>query len=175
MCRVESGACKYCRSLKIPCEASVKTRKRPFYRVSGEVYEYSIKLLRRFVPEDELPELTVDNIQGFLQKLDTRSDTSRSTSPREGQPRELSLEELPPRESLPKELPPRELPATEIPSENEGTAASAEPDLTNETMAADEHPVLQEELGCLLLDSMGKYRMSLMWLARDVTSLDSPC
>lgn len=147
ICRVESGTCKYCRSLNIPCEASVKSRKRPFYRVSGEVYEYSIKLLRRFVPEEELPELTVDNIQAFLQKLDTRSEASPSTPPRELQPIELS----------PKELPPRELPY-----ENEGTPAPAEPDLTNETMEADEHPVLQEELGCLLLDSMGKYRMFLI-------------
>lgn len=30
----------------------------------------------------------------------------------------------------------------------------------NDVMEADEHPLLQEELGCLLLDSMGKYRPS---------------
>lgn len=110
----------------------MKSRKRPFYRVSGEVYEYSIKLLRRFVPEDELPELTVENIQDLLQKLDTKSETSSNPPP------------------LPKELPP---------SENGSALGPPEPDAPTETMEADEHPVLQEELGCLLLDSMGKYRM----------------
>lgn len=133
----ESGACHYCRSLNIPCEASVKSRKRPFYRVSGEVYEYSIKLLRRFVPEEELPELTVENIQDLLRKLDGKSET----------------------------LPRHPSPENKLPAENGGSPAPAESASANETMEADEHPVLQEEQGCLLLDSMGKYRMLLAYPA----------
>jgi hypothetical protein len=131
--RVETGACLYCKSLNLSCEASTKSRKRPFYRVSGEVYEYSIKLLRRFVPEEELPELTVENIQDLLQKLDTESSEAQSNPPSSSRIREL-------------------------PTEPESTLVPTSSDDNNETMEGDEHPVLQEELGCMLLDSMGKYR-----------------
>lgn len=75
----ETGACQYCRSIGIPCEADPRSRKRPFYRVSGDVYDHSIKLLRRFVPEDALPELTVDNIQALLQKLDSDANYTPGT------------------------------------------------------------------------------------------------
>ena len=143
----ESGACHYCRSLNIPCEASVKSRKRPFYRVSGEVYEYSIKLLRRFVPEEELPELTVENIQDLLQKLDGKSETL---------PHHLS-------------------PENDVAPEDGSSPAPAESASANETMEADEHPVLQEEQGCLLLDSMGKYRMLLICPALHGRPKDPPC
>lgn len=129
---LETGACNYCRSLNLHCEASVKSRKRPFYRVSEDVYEHSIKLLRRFVSEEELPDLTVENIQDLLHKLDNASDTSQRSLPSS---------------------------TTAAPVEGEGARPVADADEANETMEADEHPVLQEELGCLLLDSMGKYRL----------------
>ena len=43
---------------------------------------------------------------------------------------------------------------------NETQIVHGEPVGSNDMMEADEHPLLQEELGCLLLDSMGKYRLS---------------
>lgn len=110
---------------------NARSRKRPFYRVSGEAYEYSIKLLRHFVPEDQLPELNVESIQSFLRQLDRASDT----------------------------IPYLPAPAGELTVENEDTAVPVDTGGTNETMEVEEHPVLQEELGCMLLDSMGKYRM----------------
>lgn len=98
------------------------------------MYEHSIKLLRRFVSEEELPDLTVENIQDLLHKLDNGSDTA--------QPSISSNIAV----------------ASVASVENEGARPPADADEANETMEADEHPVLQEELGCLLLDSMGKYR-----------------
>ncbi|PKS06130.1 hypothetical protein jhhlp_007447 [Lomentospora prolificans] len=116
--------------MNLPCESSIKSRKRPFYRVSGEVYDYSIKLLRRFVPEDELPELTVEKIQELLQKLDRAPSTVSTASATIVEPQ----------------------------VEDEETVVPAPTDGIHDTMEPDEHPVLQEEQGCLLLDSMGKYR-----------------
>ncbi len=198
----ETGACQYCRSLGIPCEADPKSRKRPFYRVSGEVYEHSIKLLRRFVPEEALPELTVEKIQALLGKLDSgASDASATPAPsaqltgdEQGpagsdgidagqQPR---LRDLDSGLSHASKTPAR--PATALPpSDNESGSrhsgpaviADQQPQLhpsktpaaeagldppagSPDVMEADEHPLLQEELGCLLLDSMGKYRSSLV-------------
>ncbi|SPO07712.1 uncharacterized protein DNG_10407 [Cephalotrichum gorgonifer] len=133
---IETGSCHYCRSVNLTCEASVKSRKRPFYRVSGEVYEYSIKLLRRFVPEDELPELTVENIQDLLQKLDDRPPVPVRTPPITSGGGVLSVEN----------------------GDSLGPAAEADADGTTETMEPEEHTSLQEEFGCMLLDSMGRYR-----------------
>ncbi|KAK4041874.1 fungal-specific transcription factor domain-containing protein [Parachaetomium inaequale] len=134
--KAKTGACQYCRTLGIPCEADPKSRKRPFYRVSGEVYEHSIKLLRRFVPEESLPELTVDNIQAILRKLDSGANhTPETPAPRAA--------------ALPPALPPGDDEAGLVPGDPVGS---------NDVMEACEHPLLQEELGCLLLDSMGKYR-----------------
>ncbi|KAJ5463428.1 hypothetical protein N7475_008372 [Penicillium sp. IBT 31633x] len=66
---VENGDCEYCKSLNVPCEFNLKSRKRPFYRVSEEAYDHLIKLLRRFVSEEELPELTVASISTFLDQM----------------------------------------------------------------------------------------------------------
>ncbi|RFU27192.1 hypothetical protein B7463_g9148, partial [Scytalidium lignicola] len=110
------------------CEAC----KRPFYRVSEEVYESSIKLLRRFVSEEELPELTVENIQAALVRLDDGH-------------------------LIP---PSREIPQV-FPMESDHSDVDQVLDDSNEShemMERDEHPLLQEELGCMILDSMGKYR-----------------
>ncbi len=205
----ETGACQYCRTLGIPCEADPKSRKRPFYRVSGEVYEHSIKLLRRFVPEEALPELTVENIQALLGKLDSgashTSDTPAPPAPLPGDKRgsvggsdlidagqQPRLRELDSGSSHASKTPAR--PATALPpGDNEPGTSHSDPVVINDAanqqpllhpsktpaalppgaglgdppagspdvMEADEHPLLQEELGCLLLDSMGKYRVCL--------------
>ncbi|KAK3367743.1 fungal-specific transcription factor domain-containing protein [Podospora didyma] len=157
---IEDGACQYCRSLGIPCEVDLKSRKRPFYRVSGEVYEYSIKLLRCFVPEEELPELTVENIQGLLEKLAAGGSINGSST---GNALPASAASTAARHQ-----PPALLTAAGVSDElsgagsapvhhhlgGDGVAARS----NNEMMEADDHPLLQEELGCMLLDSMGKYR-----------------
>lgn len=132
---VETGACQYCRTLGIPCEADPRSRKRPFYRVSGEVYEYTLKLLRRFVSEEELPELTVENIEALLQKLDSgEGSTTTLTEPSAAAPSNDASSEL----------------------------VHAGDLVGNDVMEADEHPLLQEELGCMLLDSKGKYRTCML-------------
>ncbi|KAK3688886.1 fungal-specific transcription factor domain-containing protein [Podospora appendiculata] len=132
----------YCMSLGIPCEADPKSRKRPFYRVSGDVYEYSIKLLRRFVPEEELPDLTVENIQSLLQKLEHTNNGGTNIPPG-------------PRQHL-------ALTAGSPGAHDDGMppvhAAPADRARSHEVMEPDDHPLLQEESGCMLLDSMGKYR-----------------
>lgn len=127
----DNGTCEHCRSVGIPCEADLRGRKRPFYRVSGEVYEYSIKLLRRFVPEDQLPELTVENIQSLLERLEAGNAPS------------------------PLALPDTTSNVVASPAQAPGDGDRAK---SSEVMEPDEHPLLQEELGCMLLDSMGKYR-----------------
>ncbi|KAK0646755.1 fungal-specific transcription factor domain-containing protein [Cercophora newfieldiana] len=178
--RLSCNACKarktkHCRSLGIPCEADLRSRKRPFYRVSGEVYEYSIKLLRRFVPEEQLPELTVENIQSLLQRLETERGGAENVLP--------NL----PAVTLPTPvLPTPALPAAHAHGTTNDAAgpapapAAAAQGSSHEVMEPDEHPLLQEELGCMLLDSMGKYRYvgadsSIRWnhavrMARDTTS-----
>jgi hypothetical protein len=86
------------------------------------------------VPEDELPELTVEKIQALLQKLERSPNT----------------------------LPEASAPAARLPVDNDTSQAPVDPGgNTTEMMEPDEHPLLQEELGCMLLDSMGKYRWFL--------------
>ncbi|KAK1751473.1 fungal-specific transcription factor domain-containing protein [Echria macrotheca] len=166
----DSGSCEHCQSLGIPCEADLRSRKRPFYRVSGEVYEYSIKLLRRFVPEDQLPELTVENIQSLLHRLESTNHTTTSHEqvPRVGESVVSTGDDA----------------AIADPDPGPGPAPDDNGDRdrsrgTNEVMEPDEHPLLQEEFGCMLLDSMGKYRYvgadsSIRWnhvvrMARETT------
>lgn len=115
----------------IPCEVNLRSRKRPFYKVSEEVFDYSIKLLRRFVPEERLPELTVSNIKAVLHQLDHT-----------------------PSEPL--------LPSDRVHTVNteQDDTYGPQPDTEShqEVMEAAEHPLLREEMGCLVLDSLGKYR-----------------
>ncbi|EER29323.1 Fungal specific transcription factor, putative [Coccidioides posadasii C735 delta SOWgp] len=131
---------KYCAQLGVPCEVNLKNRKRPFYRVSEEVYESSITLLRRFVSEEELPELTVEGIQSILAKLSDANGigngNARPTSPRLQQQQDQQQ--------------PQNGHANKRMDDADG--------LPEEVMEPDEHPVLQEERGCMLLDSLGKYR-----------------
>lgn len=125
---VENGDCEYCRSLNLPCEFNLKSRKRPFYRVSEEAYDSLIKLLRRFVSEDELPELTAESISAFLERMDNDGRPTSSSDARgtDGEPsEEASVRQL------------REEPEMVEPSD---------------------HSLFQEELGCMMLDSSGKYR-----------------
>jgi len=95
------------------------------------VFEYSVKLLRRFVSEDELPELTVENIQAVLARLGDspvpKPETQTPPSPREAE-------------------------------RHDADSALDDPGGNQETMELDEHPLLQEELGCMVLDSLGNYR-----------------
>ncbi|KAJ5827171.1 Fungal specific transcription factor [Penicillium robsamsonii] len=127
---IENGACQNCAQLGVPCEVNLKTRKRPFYRISEEVHESSIALLRRFVSEEELPELTVEGIQAIHAKLDERNASSRS---------------------------PRSVQVQRPTRTNNAEGAGKEP-AGDEVMEPDEHPILQEALGCMVLDSLGKYR-----------------
>ncbi|KAK3323139.1 fungal-specific transcription factor domain-containing protein [Cercophora scortea] len=146
----QSGTCQYCMSLGIPCEADPKSRKRPFYRVSGDVYEYSIKLLRRFVPEEELPDLTVENIQSVLQKLEHTGNSNGNSNMPPGPRQHLALTAG---------SPARHDDGMLHAHNDTGTHhAPADRARSHEVMEPDDHPLLQEESGCMLLDSMGKYR-----------------
>ncbi|KAF4768624.1 hypothetical protein HAV15_002367 [Penicillium sp. str.  len=131
---VENGDCEYCKSLNVPCEFNLKNRKRPFYRVSEEAYESLIKLLRRFVSEEELPELTVESISGYLEQMnnDPIPHVSPHGSDRDAEPSNAVL--APNSRDDPQEHDPQEL---AMPNDNS---------------------LFQEEMGCMTLDSMGKYR-----------------
>ncbi|KAK0637354.1 fungal-specific transcription factor domain-containing protein [Bombardia bombarda] len=142
---IEDGTCQYCRTAGIPCEVDLRSRKQPFYRVLGEVYEHSIKLLRLFVPEEELPELMVENIQALLDKLKSGTGTAPQTLP--GGHAALTAGGG--------ETAPAPAPAAGVVAD---AAAAAAGRSSNDMMEADQHPLLQEELGCMLLDSMDKYR-----------------
>ncbi|KAJ5831157.1 hypothetical protein EN45_052650 [Penicillium chrysogenum] len=50
-------------------ELNLKARKRPSCRVSEEAYNYFIKLSPRFISEEELPELTVESISGYQERM----------------------------------------------------------------------------------------------------------
>lgn len=129
----DGETCQYCRTLGVPCEFNLSNRKRPFYRVSGDVYDHSIKLLRRFVSEDELPDLTVENIQRVLAKLEVRSSSHSGTR-----------------------TPSREVEGNGADDTHHG------PGEIQEVVERGEHPLLQEDLGCMILDSLGKYRGYLL-------------
>ncbi|KAJ5210153.1 Transcription factor [Penicillium cf. griseofulvum] len=141
---VENGDCEYCKSLNVPCEFNLKNRKRPFYRVSEETYDCLVKLLRRFVSEEELPELTVQTISAYLEQM--RSNPPSQISP-DGRDRDVEPSDAvsaPNPQDDPQEHDPQEL---AVPNDNS---------------------LFQEELGCMTLDSMGKYRYvgansSLRW------------
>ncbi|KXG52244.1 Transcription factor [Penicillium griseofulvum] len=141
---VENGDCEYCKSLNVPCEFNLKNRKRPFYRVSEETYDCLVKLLRRFVSEEELPELTVQTISGYLEQMgsDPPSHISPDRRARDAEP--SNAVSAPNTQDDPQDHDPQEL---AVPNDNS---------------------LFQEELGCMTLDSMGKYRYvgansSLRW------------
>ncbi|KAJ5818013.1 hypothetical protein N7474_003604 [Penicillium riverlandense] len=129
-------SCETCKAKKTKysvsalCEVNLKKRKRPFYRISEEVHESSIALLRRFVSEEELPELTVEGIQAIHAKLDERSASPRISNSVQVQ---------------------------RLTRSNNAEGPEKKP-AEGEVMEPDEHPVLQEALGCMVLDSLGKYR-----------------
>ncbi|KAK3380619.1 hypothetical protein B0T24DRAFT_717964 [Lasiosphaeria ovina] len=158
--RTQNGTCHHCGAAGIPCETDLRSRKRPFYRVSGDVYEHSIKLLRRFVPEAELPELTVDNIQGLLRKLESAPAVSVSASASEAVSVATGVPVAVPDGFGPAldNVDPALLPGADPDPDPASVRATAATTTTTEVMGPDEHPLLQEKLGCLLLDSMGKYR-----------------
>ncbi|KAJ5971239.1 uncharacterized protein N7479_001157 [Penicillium vulpinum] len=136
---VENGDCEYCKSLNLTCELNLKSRKRPFYRVSEESYEYLIKLLRRFVSEEDLPELTVESISCYLEQMN--SDPSLHISPDD-----------------------RGVDTGPI----HAVSASNPHDDPQELTVPNDNSLFQEELGCMTLDSLGKYRYvganwSLRW------------
>ncbi|EXJ72932.1 uncharacterized protein A1O5_04081 [Cladophialophora psammophila CBS 110553] len=105
------------------------SRKRPFYRVSSDVFDHSIKLLRRFVSEEELPDLTVENIQRVLANVEMRSNKPPVT----------------------------QTPSTEVERNGVDDTQPAAGEI-QEVVERDEHPLLQEDLGSMILDSLGKYR-----------------
>lgn len=90
-----------------------------------------MKLLRRFVSEDELPELTVENIRAVLARLgDSPVPKPESQTP----------------------------PSSKEAERQDVDSALDDPGGNQQTMELDEHPLLQEELGCMVLDSLGNYR-----------------
>lgn len=97
-----------------------------------------IKLLRRFVSEEELPELTVESISGYLEQMnnDPIPHVSPHGSDRDAEPSNAVL--APNSRDDPQEHDPQEL---AMPNDNS---------------------LFQEEMGCMTLDSMGKYRKSTL-------------
>lgn len=89
-----------------------------------------IKLPPRFVPEKELPELTVESISGYLERMN--NDPPAHVSPY-GNDRDADPNDTVSAPNLPDDNDPQEL---TVPNDNS---------------------LFQEELGCMTLDSSGKY------------------
>ncbi|KAI9367621.1 fungal-specific transcription factor domain-containing protein [Aspergillus egyptiacus] len=151
---IDTGTCQYCAQLGVPCEVNLKTRKRPFYRISEEVYESSIALLRRFVSEEELPELTVDGIQAVLARLGNESGSVGGTSTSSRSPKSLGHEQ---QQQQPQPTNSHN-DSSHSNTNNDAPSARSLSAEEDQIMEPDEHPALQEELGCMVLDSLGKYR-----------------
>ncbi|KAB5542482.1 putative Zn(II)2Cys6 transcription factor [Coniochaeta sp. 2T2.1] len=98
-----NGPCKYCASIGRPCSTSVRLQRRPFYRVSEEEYDCSMRLLRHFVPDVTLDLATMKSMLADIDK-------------------------------------------------HNGGPSSAP------AIETEESEVLQEELGCMILDARGSYR-----------------
>ncbi|KAK0723438.1 hypothetical protein B0T26DRAFT_750709 [Lasiosphaeria miniovina] len=154
--RDKNGTCQHCGAADIPCEMDLRSHKRPFYRVSGDVFEYSIKLLRRFVPEAELPELTVDNIQALLRKLESApaatvwESGSASAAAAAGTAAAASDSSGPALDNVEPAL---------LPSAGPDPDPDPDPDPAGVRATATVPATTnQEELSCLLLDSMEKWR-----------------
>lgn len=114
------------------------------------MFEHTTKLLRRFVSEEELPDLTIDNIRAVFAKLDggvPLAPTAQSES--------LALEKRESNATAPQS---RQQPTNNVPQLPRLGSVEEEPSGPQETMELDEHPLLQEELGCMALDSLHKYR-----------------
>ncbi|EAA61190.1 hypothetical protein AN7061.2 [Aspergillus nidulans FGSC A4] len=181
---------KYCTQLGLLCQVNLKARKRPFYRISEAAYESSIALLRRFVSEEELPELTVEGIQGVLSKLDDpandkeRIDANPHSHSHSQSPTELSAAAAALGSSPRSQAGANEGRSSVAAIEEQPESVGAEAEAEEGVMEPDEHPALQEERGCMVLDSLGKYRYvgadsSIRWnhaarMAQHATSNTDP-
>ncbi|KAL2861189.1 Zn(II)2Cys6 transcription factor [Aspergillus lucknowensis] len=160
---LESGTCQYCAQLGLSCHVNLRARKRPFYRISEAAYESSIALLRRFVSEEELPELTVEGIQGVLSKLGEtagdkdRMDANAPVHVDSQSPASLSASAAGPHPSPQSQTNGGRRPPAPIEEQRDGSGLDLGAE-EEEVMEPDEHPALQEERGCMVLDSLGKYR-----------------
>ncbi|KAJ5511790.1 Vanillyl-alcohol oxidase C-terminal subdomain 2 [Penicillium expansum] len=111
--------------------------------VSEEAYDSLVKLLRRFVPEEELPELTVESISGYLEQMNNYpashvlpNGRNRDTDPSDAVLAPNSRDDL-----LEHDLQQHNPQELTVPSDDS---------------------LFQEELGCMTLDSLGKYRKSTL-------------
>ncbi|KAK2779788.1 hypothetical protein FQN52_002387 [Onygenales sp. PD_12] len=123
------GVCRYCASIGQTCGITARPRKRPFYKVSEEEYESCMYLLRHFVPGTELDLPTMRAMIAEIEK-------GRSEEPPDDN---AAVNDRPGGRVVPILPRPPAAPAPEL-------------------IEADESSLLKEEQGCMLVDSLGKYR-----------------
>ena len=116
------------------------------------MFEHTTKLLRRFVSEEELPDLTIDNIRAVFAKLDGGIPLAPTA-----QTELLCLENQESHAGAIQSRHPPQPASNAAPLQGVGSVEE-EPSGPQETVELDEHPLLQEELGCMALDSLHKYR-----------------
>ncbi|KAF2198128.1 hypothetical protein GQ43DRAFT_474818 [Delitschia confertaspora ATCC 74209] len=121
---IDPGPCRYCARIGAPCKTATPRRKRPYYHVTEEEYQCSMRILEHFFPDRELNLSSLRAIAHDINNgispwgLPSRSDVSIKQSPE---------------------------------SETGHEAEYNEPEI--ESLKA-----LHDPLGCLMRDSLGKYR-----------------
>ncbi|KAF2676268.1 aldehyde dehydrogenase-like protein [Lentithecium fluviatile CBS 122367] len=120
------GPCRYCARTGASCQIATPRRKRPYYHVTEEEYQCSMRILEHFFPDRELNlatlrEIAKDVVDG---KIASPANSGQTRMPSAGE---------------------------EDYQEDEDSPEGAEP-------AAEAVNDLHEPLGCMMKDSLGRYR-----------------
>ena len=139
-----NGKCRHCESVGAICSTSSVPRKRPYYKVSEEEYESSMRLLRHFVPDTEL---NFENVKRMLAQLDGHHDAPAVSS----------------------SSPICRMPLDEGPKQTESSRHA--PDKVPE---CDDETIVLENTGPMIIDPSGKYRQCLTPLSCNLLHVDRP-
>lgn len=129
------GPCDYCRALGAPCQTDVGKRKqRPYYFVSEEEWRLMTRILKHYIPDREL---NLPNLRAISSELELQTENEGHSG----------------------------IPVATAPG-LETTASTASPVQEQSPMSVyvqdglllEEIGDLHEELGCMLIDSVGQHR-----------------
>ncbi|EOD44942.1 putative aldehyde dehydrogenase protein [Neofusicoccum parvum UCRNP2] len=123
------GPCQYCASINAPCKTDLNRRKkRPYYHVSEEEYRCMTDILRHYLPDLQF---NLPSLKALCARLEGLEGAAAH------------------------ELPDGcETPATPADDDDDDEAPAA----GRESPTIQEIQALQEQLGCLMIDSRGNYR-----------------
>ncbi|KAL1614723.1 hypothetical protein SLS56_012022, partial [Neofusicoccum ribis] len=129
------GPCQYCASINAPCKTDLNRRKkRPYYHVSEEEYRCMTEILRHYLPDLQF---NLPSLKALCARLEGLEGAAAHEPP----------------DGCETPATPADEPADDG-DDDEAPAAGRESPTIQEIQA------LQEQLGCLMIDSRGNYRKS---------------